>query len=77
MASAPQSGPYITPEQLCIGLFVHLDLTWTQHPFTFSSFKIKSLDQIATIQTLGLTQVRYSPEKSDCQPLPPPPPDPP
>ncbi|MCC7544841.1 MAG: DUF3391 domain-containing protein, partial [Aquabacterium sp.] len=48
MASAPQSGPYITPEQLCIGLFVHLDLTWTQHPFTFSSFKIKSLDQIAT-----------------------------
>ena len=75
MAPDPQPGHYITPEQLCIGLFVHLDLSWTQHPFTFSSFKIKSLDQIATIQSLGLTQVRYSPEKSDGPPLPPPPAD--
>lgn len=62
---------YIQPTQLCIGLYVHLDLTWTQHPFTFSSFKIKSLDQISTIQGLGLTRVRYSPNKSDCEPLPP------
>ena len=75
MAPAPQSGHYIKPEQLCIGLFVHLDLNWTQHPFTFSSFKIKTLDQIATIQSLGLSQVRYAPEKSDAQPLPPPPVD--
>lgn len=75
MAPDPQPGHYITPEQLCIGLFVHLDLSWTQHPFTFSSFKIKSLDQIATIQSLGLIQVRYSPEKSDSPPLPPPPAD--
>lgn len=75
MAPDPQPGHYITPEQLCIGLFVHLDLSWTQHPFTFSSFKIKSLDQIATIQSLGLTQVRYSPEKSDGPPLPLPPAD--
>jgi putative nucleotidyltransferase with HDIG domain len=59
----------ISPEQLCIGLYVHLDLPWTEHPFTFSSFKIKSLDQIATLQALGLKSLRFSPERSDGQPL--------
>ncbi|MGE5451062.1 MAG: HD-GYP domain-containing protein [Acidobacteriota bacterium] len=66
---------YILPEQLCIGLYVYLDLSWTQHPFTFSSFKIKSLDQIETIQTLGLSKIRYCAEKSDAPPLAPPPAD--
>lgn len=60
---------YISPAQLFIGLHVHLDLPWTAHPFTFSSFKIKSLDQIATLQSLGLERIRYSPSKSDGQPL--------
>lgn len=59
----------ISPEELCIGLYVHLDMHWTDHPFTFSSFKIKSLDQIATLQSLGLKSLRYSPERSDGQPL--------
>lgn len=70
---------FISPAQLLIGLHVHLDLPWTQHPFTFSSFKIKSLEQIMTLQSLGLERIRYSPAKSDAQPLalpaePPPPP---
>lgn len=69
---ASTSDSYIQPEQLCIGLFVHLDLSWTEHPFTFSSFKIKSLDQIATIQSLGLSRIRYNPDKSESAPLPPP-----
>lgn len=60
---------YISPSQLLIGLHVHLDLPWTQHPFTFSSFKIKSLDQIEALQSLGLERIRYSPAKSDAQPL--------
>jgi putative nucleotidyltransferase with HDIG domain len=62
---------YISPSQLCIGLHVHLDLSWMQHPFTFSSFKIKSLEQIATLQGLGLERIRYTPTKSDAKPLPP------
>ena len=33
---------YLTPEQLCIGVYVHLDLAWSEHPFTFSSFRIKN-----------------------------------
>ncbi|MDI1259197.1 HD-GYP domain-containing protein [Aquabacterium sp.] len=53
-----------------MGLYVHLDLTWVNHPFTFSSFKIKSSEQIHMIQTLGLTRIRYSPAKSDEQPGP-------
>ncbi|MFM2450709.1 MAG: hypothetical protein RIS44_3159 [Pseudomonadota bacterium] len=59
----------ILPSQLCVGLFVHLDLKWSQHPFPFSSFKIKTQDQITTIQSLGLERVRIAPEKSECQPL--------
>jgi putative nucleotidyltransferase with HDIG domain len=55
--------------QLCIGMHVTLDLSWMEHPFTFSSFKIKNLEQIATIQALGLSQVRWSPARSDCTPL--------
>ena len=61
---------HLTPAQLCIGLHVHLDLPWTEHPFTFSSFKIKNLEQISTLQSLGLTRIRYTAAKSDGEPLP-------
>ena len=65
----PPNNPYVKPEQLCIGLYVHLDLPWISHPFAFPSFKIASREQIATLRGLGLTQIRYSPSKSDCPPL--------
>ncbi len=60
---------FLRPEQLCVGLYVHLDLLWTEHPFTFSSFLIRSETQIQRIRDLGLTQVRYSPERSTAVPL--------
>lgn len=75
--------PVISVDQLVIGLYVHLDLRWTDHPFTFNNFKLKSPDQIDTIRSLGLENVRYDPAKSDVppgpvpttpQPVPPPPP---
>jgi len=62
---------YITIEQLRVGLYVHLDLNWTEHPFSFSSFKIKNQDQIDIISGLGLQRIRYDPAKSDSMPLPP------
>ena len=68
---------FITPGQLRVGLYIHLDLTWVEHPFTFSSFKIKNDEQIATIRTLGLERIRYSPTRSDVDPLPPPAEEPP
>lgn len=59
----------IDPEQLCIGLYVELDLGWMEHPFAFNRFKIKSEDQIETLKRLGLARIRYNPEKSDRAPL--------
>ena len=61
---------FIHPRQLRVGIYVHLDLSWMQHPFPLSHFKIKDEAQIRTIQALGLQQVRYDPVRSDCQPLP-------
>jgi len=49
-------------------MFVHLDLGWWAHPFALSSFKLTSADQIATIRGLGLTELRWSPEKSTVDP---------
>jgi putative nucleotidyltransferase with HDIG domain len=68
MLKNSQRDSYIKPDQLCVGLYVHLDLNWTKHPFSFSSFKIEKQDQITTIQSLGLQKVRYTPQKSDCNP---------
>jgi putative nucleotidyltransferase with HDIG domain len=61
---------YIQPSQLCIGLYVHLDLGWMSHPFTFSNFKIKDKDQIQKIRELNLDKIRYDPSRSDYEPLP-------
>jgi len=56
--------------RLRVGLFIHLDIGWTEHPFPFSSFKIRSAEQIETLRGLGLERIRYSPERSDVAPLP-------
>lgn len=56
--------------RLRVGIFVHLDLSWTEHPFPFNSFKIRSQEQIDTLRGLGLERVRYSPDKSDVLPEP-------
>jgi putative nucleotidyltransferase with HDIG domain len=54
----------IAVDELRVGMFVHLDLGWWAHPFALSSFKLTSPDQITTIRSLGLTRVRWSPDKS-------------
>lgn len=60
----------ITMDQLRIGLYIHLDIKWFDHPFSFSHFKIKNEAQIKTIQSLGLKSIRYDPVLSDFNPLP-------
>ena len=67
MPAAPAA--FITPEQLCIGLYVQLDLGWWEHNFTFSNFKIKDEAQIKALRALGLQRLRYDPARSDCAPL--------
>jgi HD-GYP domain-containing protein (c-di-GMP phosphodiesterase class II) len=58
----------IAVADLRIGMFVHLDLGWMDHPFPLSSFKIGSQQQLDTVRSLGLKQIRYSPDKSDPTP---------
>jgi putative nucleotidyltransferase with HDIG domain len=57
--------PRISPDRIVVGLYVHLDLGWMDHPFSFNHFKVKTQEQIDTIRTLGLATVRYDPKKSD------------
>ena len=65
MTSMNSQACFIGADDLRIGLFVHIDVGWMFHPFPRSSFKIQSHAQIATIRSLGLKQIRYSPDKSD------------
>lgn len=57
-------------EQLCVGLYVHLDVPWLEHSFALNSFKIKNQQEVNAIRQLGLKTVRVSPAKSDNRPLP-------
>lgn len=59
------AAPTIATADLQVGMFVHLDLGWMSHPFALSSFRIADANQIATIRSLGLARVRWSPEQSD------------
>jgi len=54
----------IDVEQLRVGMFIHLDLSWMQHPFPVGSFRITHAQQIDRIRGLGLKQLRWSPDKS-------------
>ena len=65
MTSMKSQACFIGADDLRIGLVVHIDVGWMFHPFPRSSFKIQSHAQIATIRSLGLKQIRYSPDKSD------------
>jgi HD-GYP domain-containing protein (c-di-GMP phosphodiesterase class II) len=53
---------------LRVGMFIHLDLGWMQHPFALSSFRLTSPEQIDTLRGLGLREVRWDPERSEAPP---------
>ena len=59
--------PLIEVSQLKLGMFIHLDLGWMSHPFPLSSFKLVTEDQLLILRRLGLSQLRWSPGKSDLQ----------
>ena len=54
----------VEPQDLRVGMFIHLDGGWMSHPFPLSSFKISSAEQIDTIRSLGLRKV----ERQDAVP---------
>jgi len=59
--------PLIDVSQLKLGMFIHLDLGWMSHPFPLSSFKLATEDQLLILRRLGLSQLRWSPGKSDLE----------
>lgn len=61
---APQQH-FAAVDKLRVGMFIHLKGGWLAHPFPLSNFRISSPQQIATIRSLGLKTVRWSPERSD------------
>ena len=65
----PETPRYISPEQLCVGLYIQLELAWWEHNFAFNNFKIKDQAQITALRALGLERLRYDPARSDCAPL--------
>jgi len=61
----------IDASQLVVGLFIWLDLKWSEHPFISNRMLIKTVDDIATMQSLNITgRLYYLPDKSEV-PLPP------
>jgi len=50
---------------LKVGMYVHLDMGWMSHPFPLSHFRIATPAQLATIRSLGVRKVRWSPQQSD------------
>jgi len=64
-AATASSTELIDVDALRPGMYIHLDLGWMSHPFPLSSFKIASPQQVSTIRSLGLKQVRWSPQESD------------
>lgn len=50
---------------LRVGMYIHLEGGWLSHPFPLSSFRLATAEQIATLRGLGMSHVRWVPEKSD------------
>jgi len=55
----------ISTKQLTIGMFIELPLSWSDHPFLKSSFKIKNQEQIEKIKNCKLTHILVDVDRSD------------
>ncbi|MGK0441424.1 MAG: HD-GYP domain-containing protein (c-di-GMP phosphodiesterase class II) [Pseudohongiellaceae bacterium] len=53
----------VSVDKLKPGIYVDTDLSWTEHPFLFRHFLIKSFDEIKVIKELGLTEIIVIPDK--------------
>ncbi|MDP2829404.1 MAG: DUF3391 domain-containing protein [Sulfuricellaceae bacterium] len=61
----------VSVDRLRPGMYIHLELGWLDHPFSFNNFKIHDEKQLKTLRSLGLKDVVFLPDKSDIGPLPP------
>jgi putative nucleotidyltransferase with HDIG domain len=65
MTQPSPTDTWISIDDLRVGMFVLLDMSWMSHPFALGSFKIGSPAQIDTIRSLGKDRLRWDPERSD------------
>ena len=56
---------FVDVRDLEVGMYVQLDLGWMSHPFPLSNFRLSAPEQIHTLRRLGLTRVRWVPQRSD------------
>lgn len=49
---------------LQVGHYVKLPLSWKDHPFLFSAFRIKDEEQLNIIRNIGLREITVDPERS-------------
>lgn len=56
---------FIDIQDIRVGMYIQLDLSWLRHPFPVGSFRISNADQIRSLQTLGISSIRCIPAKSD------------
>lgn len=59
----------VTVDRLRVGVFIHIDTPWMQHPFLTNSFKIRSEKQLKVLRSLGVSRVKVDAARSDCAPL--------
>ncbi|WP_153913710.1 HD-GYP domain-containing protein [Shewanella sp. TC10] len=57
----------VSINQIQVGNFIRLPVSWKDHPFLFSNFKVKTQSQIELIKSLGIDQVFYDTERSDSE----------
>ena len=65
MESPKESFLLLKSPELRVGMFVHIELGWMDHPFALNRFRIASDQQLSDIKDLDLKQVRVVPSRSD------------
>ena len=59
----------IDPSQVTIGLYVWLDVKWTEHPFLSNRFLVEKANDVAVIQALNVKgKLYYFPNNSKVPP---------
>jgi HD-GYP domain-containing protein (c-di-GMP phosphodiesterase class II) len=54
----------ISVQDLKVGMYIQLNVSWWKHPFATNSFRIKSAKDIQILRQHGLNSLRYDPGKS-------------
>lgn len=69
MSCAPDDFLMLPTDLLRVGLFVHLDLGWMDHPFPRGRFRLSGSEEIDTLLRLGVREVRVQRSTSDADAL--------